>query len=59
MIVGIAGPTCSGKSTIAQRIITTLPSDVILVAQDDFYKVQLKFKQYFHAWESIINTKWV
>ena len=39
MIIGIAGGTGSGKSTVVRKIIDSLPKDsVAVVSQDNYYK---------------------
>src|SRR4051812_12231277 len=38
LLIGIAGGTGSGKTTLAQRIVAALPNDVTLLEQDSYYK---------------------
>ncbi len=38
VLVGIAGGTGSGKTTVAQALINTLPGQALLLQQDSFYK---------------------
>lgn len=38
LIIGIAGGTGSGKTTLAQKIFEMLPNDAILISQDSYYK---------------------
>jgi uridine kinase len=38
LLIGIAGGTGSGKTTLAQRIEAALPSDVTLLEQDSYYR---------------------
>jgi uridine kinase len=37
-LIGIAGGTGSGKTTLAQRIVAALPDDVTLLEQDSYYR---------------------
>ncbi len=37
-IIGIAGGTASGKTTLAKRIQALFPNDVTLISQDNYYK---------------------
>jgi uridine kinase len=38
LLIGIAGGTGSGKTTLAQRIVAALPNDVTLLEQDSYYR---------------------
>lgn len=38
LIVGIAGGTGSGKTTLAERILAAFPDQAILICQDSYYK---------------------
>ncbi len=38
LLIGIAGGTGSGKTTLAQRIEAALPSDVTMLEQDSYYR---------------------
>ncbi|HEV8551724.1 MAG TPA: uridine kinase [Polyangiaceae bacterium] len=38
VLIGIAGGTGSGKTTLAQRIVAALPDDVTLLEQDSYYR---------------------
>ena len=38
LLIGIAGGTGSGKTTLAQRIEAALPNDVTLLEQDSYYR---------------------
>jgi uridine kinase len=38
LLIGIAGGTGSGKTTLAQRIEAALPKDVTLLEQDSYYR---------------------
>ncbi len=38
LVIGIAGGTGSGKTTLAQGIVAALPSDVALLEQDSYYR---------------------
>lgn len=41
LIIGIAGGTGSGKTTVVRKIIETLPADVVaVIPQDSYYKHQ-------------------
>jgi uridine kinase len=40
IIVGIAGGTGSGKTTLAERIQQAFPHDSVLISQDSYYKDQ-------------------
>ena len=41
IIIGIAGPSASGKSVLASNILTALgSSDVTLISEDSYYKDQ-------------------
>lgn len=37
-IIGIAGGTCSGKTTLAKKIWETFPENAVLISQDSYYK---------------------
>jgi uridine kinase len=37
-IIGIAGGSASGKTTVSQRILQSLGSQVVLLSMDSFYK---------------------
>ena len=40
LIIGIAGGTGSGKTTVVRKIIESLPvGEVVLLPQDSYYKV--------------------
>ena len=38
VLIGIAGGTGSGKTTLAQKILNAFPKDSILISQDSYYK---------------------
>jgi uridine kinase len=38
VVVGIAGPTCSGKSTLADALARHAPDEVLVLRQDDYYR---------------------
>lgn len=38
VVIGIAGPTCSGKSTLADALRRHAPQEVLVVRQDDYYR---------------------
>jgi uridine kinase len=38
LLIGVAGGTGSGKTTLAQRIEAALPNDVTLLEQDSYYR---------------------
>lgn len=38
VLVGIAGGTGSGKTTVSQALVNTLPGQALLLQQDSFYK---------------------
>jgi uridine kinase len=44
LIIGIAGGTGSGKTTVVHQIMNELPERVGIISQDSYYrKQQLKF----------------
>ncbi len=38
LLIGIAGGTGSGKTTLAQKILYAFPKDSVLISQDSYYK---------------------
>lgn len=38
ILIGIAGGTGSGKTTLAQKILNAFPKDSVLISQDSYYK---------------------
>ncbi|NPV02439.1 MAG: uridine kinase [Brevinematales bacterium] len=40
IIIGIAGGSASGKTTLADRIIAEITSDIVLIRHDNYYKRQ-------------------
>ena len=41
LIIGIAGGTGSGKTTVVSKIVNTLPADTVaVIPQDSYYKSQ-------------------
>jgi uridine kinase len=38
VVVGISGPTCSGKSTLAEAMNEYAPDNVLVISQDDYYR---------------------
>lgn len=37
MVIGVAGGSASGKSTVAQKLKETFKNDVVLISHDDYY----------------------
>ena len=59
MIIGIAGPTASGKSTLCKLLAERHP-DIGVIKQDDFYKDVVEFESTgrWKNWEHHASISW-